>query len=253
MFRAVIPARYASTRLPGKPLAEIAGRPMIQHVHERVAASGASEVIVATDDRRVAEACMAFGAEVQMTSPSHASGTDRLAEVAARRGWSGGEVVVNVQGDEPLLPPSLVRQVAALLSADPGADLATLGTPIRSIEEFLDPAVVKVVRRADARALYFSRAPIPWHRDDAPVGLSSQRNFAGAWRHLGLYAYRVAALQRLAASPPSATEQAEKLEQLRALHLGLAITIGEALERPGPGVDTPEDLERVRALLGDGR
>jgi len=250
MFRAVIPARYASTRLPGKPLADIAGRPMIQHVHERVSASGAAEVIVATDDARVAEACARFGAEVQMTSPSHASGTDRLAEVAARRGWSASDVVVNVQGDEPLLPPSLVRQVATLLNADPGADLATLGTPIQSLEEFLDPAVVKVVRRADARALYFSRAPIPWHRDDAPGGLSTQRNFGGAWRHLGLYAYRVAALQRLAAAAPVPLEQAEKLEQLRALHLGMAISVGEALERPGPGVDTPADLERVRELIG---
>jgi 3-deoxy-manno-octulosonate cytidylyltransferase (CMP-KDO synthetase) len=252
MFRAVIPARYASTRLPGKPLAEIAGRPMVQHVHERVAASGASEVIVATDDARVAEACARFGAEVQMTSTSHASGTDRLAEVAARRGWSASDVVVNVQGDEPLLPPSLVRQVAALLNADPGADLATLCTPIGSLEEFLDPAVVKVVRRADARALYFSRAPIPWHRDDASGGLSTQANFSGAWRHLGLYAYRVAALQRLAGAPPAPLEQAEKLEQLRALHLGMAISVGEALERPGPGVDTSEDLARVRRMLGGG-
>lgn len=249
MFRAVIPARYASTRLPGKPLAEIAGRPMIQHVHERVAASGAAEVIVATDDERVARACASFGAEVQMTSASHVSGTDRLAEVAARRGWQAREVVVNVQGDEPLMPPALVRQAAALLSADPGADIATLGTPIRSLEEFLDPAVVKLVRRADGRALYFSRAPIPWHRDEASQGPASQRSFAGAWRHLGIYAYRVGALQRLAEAAPCGLEMAEKLEQLRALHLGMAISVGEALEIPGPGVDTPEDLERVRRLL----
>jgi 3-deoxy-manno-octulosonate cytidylyltransferase (CMP-KDO synthetase) len=250
MFRAVIPARFASTRLPGKPLADIGGRPMIRHVYERVAAAGAEEVIVATDDARVQQACSAFGADVQMTSPSHLSGTDRLAEVAARRGWREADVVVNVQGDEPLLPPALVRQVAALLNADPGADIATLGTPVVSIEEFLDPAVVKVVRRADGRALYFSRAPIPWHRDDAPAGVATQRNFAGALRHLGLYAYRVGALQRLAAAAPSALELAEKLEQLRALSLGMAITVGEALERPGPGVDTPGDLERVRALIG---
>jgi 3-deoxy-manno-octulosonate cytidylyltransferase (CMP-KDO synthetase) len=249
-FRAVIPARYASTRLPGKPLADLGGRPMVQHVYERVAASGAAEVIVATDDERVARACEAFGARVQMTSPSHASGTDRLAEVAACRGWGAGDVVVNVQGDEPLLPSTLVRQVAALLNADPGADIATLGTPIRSLEEFLDPSVVKVVYRADGRALYFSRAPIPWHRDDARGGPASQTSFAGAWRHLGLYAYRVGALQRLAAASPAATELAEKLEQLRALHLGMAIAVGEALEVPGPGVDTPADLERVRALLG---
>jgi 3-deoxy-manno-octulosonate cytidylyltransferase (CMP-KDO synthetase) len=249
MFRAVIPARHASTRLPGKPLADLGGRPMIQHVHERVAAAGAAEVIVATDDERVARACTAFGAEVEMTSASHPSGTDRLAEVAARRGWAAGDIVVNVQGDEPLMPPSLVRQVASLLNADPGADVATLGTPIGTLEEFLDPAVVKVVRRADGRALYFSRAPIPWHRDDAPGGLGSQRNHQGAWRHLGLYAYRVGALQRLAAADPAPLELAERLEQLRALYLGMAIVVGEALESPGPGVDTPADLERVRRLL----
>jgi 3-deoxy-manno-octulosonate cytidylyltransferase (CMP-KDO synthetase) len=250
MFRAVIPARYASTRLPGKPLVDIGGRPMIQHVHECVAAAGAAEVIVATDDARVEKACRAFGAEVQMTSASHVSGTDRLAEVAARRGWRDTEVVVNVQGDEPLLPPALVRQAAALLGADPGADIATLGTPIGSLEEFLDPAVVKLVRRADGRALYFSRAPIPWHRDGAAGGVATQTDFSGAWRHLGLYAYRVGALKRLAAAPPAPLELAEKLEQLRALHLGMAIVVGEALERPGPGVDTPEDLDRVRNLLG---
>jgi len=249
MFRVVIPARFASTRLPGKPLADLGGRPMIRHVHERASAAGAAEVIVATDDERVAHACEAFGAEVQMTSPSHPSGTDRLAEVAVRRGWRDEEVVVNVQGDEPLLPPALVRQAAALLGADRGADIATLGTPIQSLGEFLDPAVVKVVRRADGRALYFSRAPIPWHRDGAPEGLASQREFGGAWRHVGLYAYRVGALRRLAAASPAPLELAEKLEQLRALHLGMSIVVGEALEPPRPGVDTPEDLERVRRAL----
>jgi 3-deoxy-manno-octulosonate cytidylyltransferase (CMP-KDO synthetase) len=250
MFRAVIPARYASTRLPGKPLADIGGRPMIQHVHERVVASGAAEVIIATDDPRIEQACVAFGAEVQMTSASHVSGTDRLAEVAARRGWRDADVVVNVQGDEPLLPPALVRQAAALLGADPGADIATLGTPIQALAEFLDPAVVKLVRRADGRALYFSRAPIPWHRDGASRGVATQTDFSGAWRHLGLYAYRVGALKRLAAAPPAPLELAEKLEQLRALHLGMAIVVGEAGERPGPGVDTAADLERVRSMLG---
>ena len=223
---------------------------MIQHVHERVVASGAAEVIVATDDARVDTACASFGAEVQMTAASHLSGTDRLAEVATSRGWPDTDVVVNVQGDEPLLPPALVRQVASLLGADPGADIATLGTPIVSLEEFLDPAVVKLVRRADGRALYFSRAPIPWHRDGASGGVATQAEFSGAWRHLGLYAYRVGALKRLAAAPPAPLELAEKLEQLRALHLGMAIAVGEAVERPGPGVDTPADLDRVRKLLG---
>jgi 3-deoxy-manno-octulosonate cytidylyltransferase (CMP-KDO synthetase) len=250
MFRAVIPARYASTRLPGKPLADIAGRPMIQHAYERVSASGAATVVIATDDERVRAAAEAFGADVQMTSASHASGTDRLAEVALRRGWRDAEVVVNVQGDEPLLPPSLVRQCAALLAADATADIATLATPVESLDEFLDPAAVKVVRRADGRGLYFSRAPIPWHRDAASGGLASQREFAGALRHLGIYAYRVGALRRLAAAQPSPLELAEKLEQLRALELGMSIVVGIALERPGPGVDTPADLERVRAMLG---
>ncbi|KPJ81055.1 MAG: 3-deoxy-manno-octulosonate cytidylyltransferase [Gammaproteobacteria bacterium SG8_30] len=252
MFRAVIPARFASTRLPGKPLADLGGKPMVRHVHERVVAAGAAEVIVATDDARVSAACAEFGAEVEMTSAEHPSGTDRLAEVAARRGWRESDTVVNVQGDEPLLPPVLVQQVAALLRADPGADVATLGTPIGSLEEFLDPAVVKVVRRADGRALYFSRAPIPWHREGAPAGVASQQEFAGAWRHLGLYAYRVGALKRLAAAEPAPLELIEKLEQLRALYLGMVITVGEAVERPAPGVDTPQDLERVRAMLRKG-
>jgi 3-deoxy-manno-octulosonate cytidylyltransferase (CMP-KDO synthetase) len=252
MFRAVIPARYGSTRLPGKPLLDLGGRPMIQLVHERVLASGAAEVVIATDDERIRAAALGFGAEVQMTSAAHASGTDRLAEVALRRGWQEQDVVVNVQGDEPLLPPALVRQCAALLAADAGADIATLATPIESLEEFLDPAVVKLVRRADGRALYFSRAPIPWHRDGAAGGLATQGEFRGALRHLGLYAYRVGALKRLAVTKPSSLEQAEKLEQLRALQLGMAIIVGEALERPGPGVDTAHDLARVRALLAAG-
>jgi len=252
MFRAVIPARFGSTRLPGKPLIDLGGRPMIQHVHERVLASGAAEVVIATDDERIRAAALGFGAEVQMTSAAHASGTDRLAEVALRRGWKEQDVVVNVQGDEPLLPPALVRQCAALLAADPGADIATLATPIESLEDFLDPAVVKLVCRADGRALYFSRAPIPWHRDGAVGGLATQGEFRGALRHLGLYAYRVGALQRLAVTLPSSLEQAEKLEQLRALQLGMGIIVGEALERPGPGVDTAHDVARVRALLAAG-
>ena len=249
MFRVVIPARHASSRLPGKPLVDIAGKPMLQRVWERAMAAGAHEVVIATDDERIARVAGGFGAEVQMTSASHPSGTDRLAEVAVRRGWRDADVVVNVQGDEPLLPPALVRQAAALLEADPGADIATLCTPIASAQELLDPNVCKLVRRADGRALYFSRAPIPWYRDSAPAGIASQREFAGAMRHIGLYAYRVGALKRLSVSPPSALEEAERLEQLRALHLGMAIIVAEACERPGPGVDTAADLERVRALL----
>jgi len=248
-FRVVIPARHAAARLPGKPLADIAGRPMLAHVFERAAASGAAEVLVATDDARIAAAARAFGAGVEMTSAAHASGTDRLAEVAARRGWPDDAIVVNVQGDEPLIPPANIRQVAELLERDAHADLATLATPVQSLAEFLDTHAVKVVWRDDGHALYFSRAPIPWAREGAPAGLASQREFAGAWRHLGLYAYRVGALLRFAAAPPAVLEQIERLEQLRALALGMSFVVAEAREAPGPGVDTAEDLERVRRLL----
>ncbi len=250
MFRVVIPARYASTRLPGKPLRLIAGRPMIQHVHERAQASGAFEVIVATDDERIALACAGFGADVLMTDPGHTSGTDRLAEVARRRRFGDDDVIVNVQGDEPLLAPGHVAEVAALLAADRAAAIATLATPVAELAEYLDPNIVKVVRDAAGRALYFSRAPIPWQRDAAAAGAVDAERFAGALRHVGLYAYRAAALQTLAALPPSALEGAERLEQLRALENGLAIAVGIARTRPGPGVDTEADLARVAALLG---
>jgi 3-deoxy-manno-octulosonate cytidylyltransferase (CMP-KDO synthetase) len=248
-FRVVIPARHASARLPGKPLADIGGKPMLAHVFERAVASGAAEIIIATDDERIAVAARAFGAAVEMTSTAHASGTDRLAEVVARRGWPEGAIVVNVQGDEPTIPPANIRQVADLLAGNPAAGLATLATPVRSLAEFLDPNAVKVVWRDDGRALYFSRAPIPWPRDGAPAGLASQREFTDAWRHVGLYAYRVGALRRFAAAPPAPLERLEKLEQLRALALGMEILVAPAGEVPGPGVDTAEDLEVVRRLL----
>lgn len=248
-FHVVIPARYASVRLPGKPLALIAGRPMIEWVWERARTAGAASVTVATDHEAIARACEGFGAEVCITDPAHASGTDRIAEVAARRGWDDSVVVVNVQGDEPLLPAALVTQVAELLSLQPAADMATLGTPIHDLAEYLDPNVVKLVAGADGRALYFSRAPIPWHRDGAPAGLASQQRCAGALRHLGLYGYRVGSLQRLAATPPCPLEQVERLEQLRALWLGMRIQVDAALEVPPAGIDTPEDLARVNRLL----
>jgi 3-deoxy-manno-octulosonate cytidylyltransferase (CMP-KDO synthetase) len=252
MFRVVIPARYASTRLPGKPLRALAGRPMIEHVWRRAAASGAAEVIVATDDPRIAAACANFGAHVAMTDPSHPSGTDRLAEVARARGWAPDDVVVNVQGDEPLLPSANVAQVASLLLEDPGAALSTLATPIGSLHEFLDPNVVKVVADGRGRALYFSRAPIPWQRDTAPAGLGSQSSWAGALRHVGLYAYRCAALLRMAALAPSPLEQAERLEQLRALESGLNIRVAVAVQVPGPGVDTEADLVAAEAAIAAG-
>jgi 3-deoxy-manno-octulosonate cytidylyltransferase (CMP-KDO synthetase) len=187
-----------------------------------------------------------------MTDARHGSGTDRIAEIAARRGWAAGDIVVNVQGDEPLLPPSLIGQAARLLADTPSASIATLSTPIASEGDFLDPNVVKVVARPDGIALYFSRAPIPWHRDASNAPAGGARRHEGARRHLGLYAYRVAALRQLAAAPAAALEERERLEQLRALCLGLAIVVADAVEPPGPGVDTPEDLARVEALIAGG-
>jgi len=249
-FHVVIPARYASTRLPGKPLLDIGGRPMIQRVVERACASGAEEVLVATDDARIAAAVHdprdPARQIVVMTDPALPSGTDRVAAVAAVRGWTDDTVVVNVQGDEPFLPGILVDQAAGLLAGDPSAGIATLAAPIASIEEFLDPNVVKVVAGQGGAALYFSRAPIPWSRDGAPEGLASQREFAGALRHVGLYAYRVGTLRRITRLGPSALEQRERLEQLRALENGVRILVGLCLEDPAPGVDTAADLERAR-------
>jgi len=249
-FHVVIPARYASTRLPGKPLLDIGGRPMIQRVVERACASGAEEVLVATDDARIAAAVHdprdPARQIVVMTDPDLPSGTDRVAAVAAARGWADDTVVVNVQGDEPFLPGILVDQAAGLLAGDPSAGIATLAAPIGSIEEFLDPNVVKVVAGQGGAALYFSRAPIPWSRDGAPAGLASQREYAGALRHVGLYAYRVGTLRRITQLGPSALEQRERLEQLRALENGVRILVGLCLEDPAPGVDTAADLERAR-------
>jgi 3-deoxy-manno-octulosonate cytidylyltransferase (CMP-KDO synthetase) len=251
MFRVVIPARHDSVRLPGKALRELRGKPMVQWVYERARAAGATEVLIATDDVRILDAACAFGADAVMTAASHTSGTDRIAEVAAARRWPASDVVVNLQGDEPLMPPALIAQVAALLDSTPGADIATLATPIGSVGELLDLNAVKVVTGASGRALYFSRAPIPWNRSGAPAELASQTDAGGARRHVGIYAYRVAALKRLAALAPGALELREKLEQLRALENGLHIQVADAREPPGPDVNTPADLARVEALLGD--
>jgi 3-deoxy-manno-octulosonate cytidylyltransferase (CMP-KDO synthetase) len=250
-FGVVIPARHASTRLPGKPLALIAGRPMIQWVWERAMESGAESVTIATDHEEVASACREFGAAVCMTDAGHASGTDRIAEVAERLGWSDDVIVVNVQGDEPLLPPAVIRQVAGLLLLHPEADVGTLGTPIHDLEDYLDPNIVKFVAGVDGEALYFSRAPIPWHRDGAPAGFASQTLHEGAMRHLGIYSYRVGALRRLAATPPCRLEEIERLEQLRALWLGMRIQADAAVEIPPPGVDTPADLARINRFVAE--
>jgi 3-deoxy-manno-octulosonate cytidylyltransferase (CMP-KDO synthetase) len=252
VFRVVIPARYASSRLAGKVLLSIGGKPMVQWVYERAHASGAREVLIATDDERIVSAARAFGAAAVMTARTHLSGTDRIAEVARVRGWGPEDIVVNVQGDEPLIPAAVIAQVARLLPAQPQTHIGTLATPIESLEELLDPNVVKVVTDARGMALYFSRAPIPWHREGAPAGPASQRRYDGARRHRGIYAYRVASLLRLAQLPAGALEEREKLEQLRALEHGLAICVADAAERPGPDVNTLADLERLTALMARG-
>lgn len=247
-FRVVIPARYASTRLPGKPLREIAGRPLLAHVHDRARESGADEIVVATDDARIERAARGFGARTLMTSAAHASGTDRIAEVVDRLGWPDDVMVVNLQGDEPLIAPAAIRQVASVLESASDAALATLCTPLESLAEFLDPNVVKVVTDARGAALYFSRAPLPWPRDRIG-GEGRPDSFAHARRHIGLYAYRAATLRRLATLPECEIERVERLEQLRALWNGLVIQVAVADGIPQSGVDTDEDLVRVGALL----
>ncbi len=248
-FKVVIPARYASVRLPGKPLLDIAGKPMIQHVHERALESGANEVVVATDDARIADACKAFDADVCMTSDRHRSGSDRIAEVVSIRGWGKEEVIVNLQGDEPCMPPSLLKQVAQDMESHPAASITTLCAPISQRSVLFDPHVVKVVVDAEGFALYFSRAPIPWHRDefvDADRPLPKGTGFA---RHIGLYAYRAGYLAQFVSWKHAPIELAESLEQLRVLWHGGRIHVSEALEEPGHGVDTQQDLARVARLL----
>lgn|SRR5487761_468918 len=248
-FAVLIPARMASQRLPGKPLVELMGKPLILHACEQARDSGAEQVLVATDDQRISDACGAAGFRAVLTSKEHASGTDRIAEVVTKLGWDEDEIVVNLQCDEPLMPAANIQQVAQLLDAREDAQLATLCTPIHELEDYLNPNVVKLVSDQAGNALYFSRAPIPWNREGATAGLASQQHWQGSLRHIGMYAYRVQALRHLAAAPPCESEQLEKLEQLRALWLGMKIAVDVARETPGPGVDTPEDLERVAQLL----
>lgn len=248
-FKVVIPARYASTRLPGKPLADIGGLPMIARVVERAVASGAAQVVVASDDERVLEAVRDQPCEARITRSDHVSGSDRVMEVAAACGWPMDAVVVNVQGDEPLIPSAIIRQVAALLADSPGSEMASLYHRIHEIRDVFDPNVVKVVCDAAGRALYFSRAPIPYDRAtfEPAAGRGEAR---GHLRHIGLYAYRAGFLRRYVTLDPAPAERSEALEQLRALHHGATVVMAEACESPGPGVDTPADLERVRALMG---
>jgi 3-deoxy-manno-octulosonate cytidylyltransferase (CMP-KDO synthetase) len=240
-FHIVIPARLGASRLPDKPLVEIAGRPLVVHAWANAVKAGAAEVIVAADDARICEVVERAGGRAMMTSPTHASGTDRLAEVATTRGWPDDAVVVNLQGDEPMIPGALLGDLADALSAHGEAGIATMATPIRDAEDVGKPSVVKVVIDRHGYALYFSRAPIPFDRDgvgDVP-----------RLRHLGLYAYRVGTLRALHAAPRGAYERAESLEQLRALELGIRIHVTVVDEAPPHGVDTEEDLERVRRAL----
>ena len=247
-FHVVIPARMGSTRLPRKVLRDIGGKPLVQHTWEAARNSGAASVIIATDDHEVLEACRKFGADARMTAITHNSGTDRVDEIAKSAGWSADTVVVNLQGDEPLMPPALIRHAAELLAEDATAHMATLCHPLHAVEDWLNPNIVKLVMDRQQHARYFSRAPIPWKRDGAtresprlPEGL--------AFRHIGIYAYRVAALARFSALPAGVLEDCEALEQLRALENGLCIRVGITDNPPPRGVDTEDDLQIVTRLL----
>ncbi|GEM80512.1 3-deoxy-manno-octulosonate cytidylyltransferase [Vibrio superstes] len=245
-FTVIIPARYQSTRLPGKPLADICGKPMIEHVYRQAIQAGADQVIIATDDQRVADVAAGFGGTVCMTSPDHESGTERLAEVVEKMGIAPDHIVVNVQGDEPLIPPVVIAQVADNLAAST-APMATLGVAIEDAEEAFNPNAVKVVIDNQGYALYFSRATIPWDRDQFADD-KSQLN-QPLMRHIGIYAYRAGFINKYINWAPSALEKIESLEQLRVLWYGEKIHVALAKQTPPPGVDTPEDLEAVRALL----
>jgi 3-deoxy-manno-octulosonate cytidylyltransferase (CMP-KDO synthetase) len=250
-FVVAIPARYAATRLPGKPLQLLAGEPLVLHVARRALAAGAREVWVAADDERIAAALDGCGVRVAMTSTTHVSGTDRLAECARIAGWSDDTVVVNLQGDEPFAPAAGIRAVAALMHAGT-AKMGTLAAPITDVETLLDPNAVKLVRSGDGHALYFSRAPIPWPRD-AFARDRSRIPEQGEWlRHIGIYGYRAGFLQRFASLSPGRLEQIESLEQLRVLEAGYRIAVGITPEPFPPGVDTPEDLVRAEARIAAG-
>ena len=245
-FSVVIPARYASSRLPGKPLKDISGKPMIQHVYERALESEAKEVVIATDDERIQKVAEEFGAKVVMTDPDHASGTDRLQEVVSKLNYYADDIVVNVQGDEPLIPPRVINQVAHNLAAEKDASIATLYEPIENIEDVFNPNIVQVVTDRNDFALYFSRAPIPYARDDFAKSKEQMPQGVSFKRHIGIYAYRVNLLNSFVKWDEAPIETTECLEQLRALWNGSKIHVALADEIPPGGVDTEEDLERVR-------
>lgn len=250
-FNVIIPARFASTRLPGKPLRDIAGKSMIQRVYEQAKKSEAQAVVVATDNKEIFEHVKSFGGEVFMTSSDHPSGTDRLQETAALLGLADGEIIVNVQGDEPLIPPEVINQVAKNLEDRPSAGAATLSEPILEKDLFFDPNVVKVVSDINGQALYFSRAPIPWDRDGSIQNKSEGLGVTYAQRHIGIYAYQVGLLNRFVGWPAAALESIEKLEQLRILANGRNIHVEPACAKVPGGVDTQEDLDRVIASMSN--
>ena len=250
-FVVAIPARYAASRLPGKPLRLLAGESMVLHVARRALAAGAREVWIATDDDRIATALEGAGVRVAMTSPDHASGTDRLAECARIAGWSDETIVVNLQGDEPFAPAAGIRAVAELMRAG-DTEMATLAAIVTDVETLFDPNAVKLVRADDGRALYFSRAPIPWPRDAFALDRTRMPD-GGPWlRHIGIYGYRAGFLSRFTALPPGRLERIESLEQLRVLEAGHRIAVGITPEPFPPGVDTPEDLARAEAWIAGG-
>ena len=250
-FSVLIPARLASTRLPDKPLADIAGVPMVVRVAQRARQSGAERVVVAADDARIVSACEAHGVEVLLTRTDHPSGSDRLAEACVQLGLADDEIVVNVQGDEPLIDPALIDAVAETLASHPDAAMSTAAHAIDSLEDFLNPNVVKTVLDARGNALYFSRAPIPWWRDGfAKNGPTALPSSPAPLRHIGIYGYRAAFVRQFPSLAPAPVEATEALEQLRAQWHGHRIAVHVSAHAPGPGIDTPEDLARVRALFG---
>lgn len=252
-YTIIIPARYNSSRLPGKPLLEIAGKAMIQRVWEQANKSSADRVVIATDDERIFQRAQSFGAEVCMTSNSHPTGTDRLQQVAFDLALNDKHIVVNVQGDEPLIPPSVIDQVAHNLAGNETASIATLCEPINSVEELLNPNAVKVVANDRGMALYFSRAAIPWPREHFSVTEGTLPDSQNWFRHIGIYAYRVNFLHRYVSWEPAVLEKLEQLEQLRALYHGVGIHVENASLPVPAGVDTQEDLDAVRAYFTSGR
>ena len=248
-FKVIIPARYSSGRLPGKPLVDLQGKSMIQRVYEQASQSDASRVIIATDDERISSIARRFGAESCMTHVHHASGTDRLQEVVSAYQFSDDDIIVNVQGDEPFIPPVVINQVAELLQASPGVAMATLSCPVAQVQHIFDPAIVKVVTDRVGNALYFSRAPLPWDRESFS---ESKEQMPMNWvyqRHIGIYAYRASQLNAFVEWDESPLEMTERLEQLRFLWNGAKIRVAQALQVPPAGIDTAEDLKAARAYL----